>query len=166
MVEEAVVGVQKSAAIQFVRGSWPERIKGFNRFGMTQEIVREENGVIRESGYLSFMTSSPEKNSDQGWKAFTDRPQQPHISPWRAASLPPSGYRWALERQSLPADATWMDCPALMERFRGRDVALEEPRRPQAFAERGERVIPHSSLRFGKASCGATPCRKPLYLHP
>jgi hypothetical protein len=125
LVEEAATGVLSSTAVQFVSGSWPERIKGFNRFGMTQEIVHEENGVVRESGYLSFMTSSPEKNSDQAWRAFTDRPRNLTLAV-SCGLASGSGYRWALERQAVPAESTWMDCPSLMEKFRRRNVALED----------------------------------------
>ena len=125
MVEEVASGALSSTAVQFVSGSWPERIKGFNRFGMTQEIVREENGVIRESGYLSFMTSSPEKNSEQAWRALADRPRNLTLAV-ACGTASESGYRWALDHQAVPAAATWMDCPALMEKFRSHEVALED----------------------------------------
>ncbi len=125
LVEEALAGSKCTTAVQFVSGSWPDRINGFNRFGMTQEVVREENGTIRESGYLSFMTSSPEKNSDQAWQAFAGHPHDLSLAV-ACGMASTAGYRWALEHKTVPAAATWMDCPSLMERFRSQDVALRE----------------------------------------
>ena len=117
LLVEDVVSVGASAtAIQFVSGSWPERVKGFNRFGMTQETVSEENGAVRESAYLSFMTSSPEKNSDQAWRAFAGHPRDLMLAV-AFGKASGSGYRWSLDHQSIPSAATWMDCPALMEKF-------------------------------------------------
>jgi hypothetical protein len=125
LLEEASAGSTCTTAVQFVSGSWPERIKGFNRFGMTQEVVREEGGAIRESGYLSFMTSSPEKNSDQAWQAFADHPRILTLAVACGLASAES-YRWALEHKTVPVEATWMDCPSLMERFRSQDMALRE----------------------------------------
>lgn len=72
-LEEVEYREHKCTAIQLCGGSWPERIRGFNRYGMTQEAVREEAGVALEGAYFSFMTSSPEKDPDQAWRAFADR---------------------------------------------------------------------------------------------
>jgi hypothetical protein len=125
LLEEAPAGSDCTTAVQFVSGSWPDRIRGFNRFGMTQEVVREENGAVRESGYLSFMTSSPEKSSDQAWQAFADHSRNLTLAV-ACGSASTTGYRWALEHKTVPAEDTWMDCPSLMERFRNQDVALRE----------------------------------------
>jgi hypothetical protein len=123
LVEEAASGA--ATAIQFVSGSWPDRLKGFNRFGMTQEVVLEENGSVRESGYISFMTSSPEKNSDQAYRAFTERPRMLTLAV-ACGLASPSGYRWSLEHPSIAPEATWLDGPSLMEKFRGQEVALHD----------------------------------------
>src|SRR5580693_3641749 len=58
MVEQSVSGASRTTVLQFSGGSWPDRLRGFNRFGMTQEVVREEGSTILESAYLSFMTSA------------------------------------------------------------------------------------------------------------
>ena len=57
MVEQTGAGSSRASFIQCASGSLPERLKGFNRFGMAQEAVHEEAGNIVESAYLSFMTS-------------------------------------------------------------------------------------------------------------
>jgi hypothetical protein len=105
-------------ALQFVSGSWPERLKGFNRFGMTQEAVREEGALLAESAYLSFMTSSPEKNFDQARKAFLDAPAALAITAAHGAATR-SGYGAAIDRLTAPAGFTWQRCSELMERLRG-----------------------------------------------
>lgn len=38
MAEELAAGTGRTSAIQFSAGSWPDRIGGCNRFGMTQEL--------------------------------------------------------------------------------------------------------------------------------
>lgn len=147
LLEDAVSGSLCSSAVQFVSGSWPERIKGFNRFGMTQEIMHEENGAVLESGYLSFMTSSPEKNSDQAWHAFADRPRSLNLAV-ACGLASETGYRWALEHLAAPNDATWLDCPSLMDKFRSRDVALADSGIPTGK----DRVYPTFLLSVRKAA--------------
>jgi hypothetical protein len=147
-VEEEPAGYACTTAVQFVGGSWPDRIKGLNRFGMTQEVVREESGAVRESAYLSLMTSSPEKNSDQAWQAFADRPRNLTLAV-ACGLVSATGYRWALERKTVPAEATWMDCPSLMERFRGQQAALREGVRPDGSAH--ESVYPTFLISVRKA---------------
>lgn len=69
-LEDAAIAEGGVTALRFVGGSWPERLKGFNRFGMTEETVRMEHGAIAESSYLGFMTSCPEKNLHEAEAAF------------------------------------------------------------------------------------------------
>jgi hypothetical protein len=155
LVEEIESGGAVTTAIQFVSGSWPERVKGFNRFGMTQEIVREENGAVRQSTYLSFMTSSPEKNSDQAWRSFAERPRNLMLAVASGVASS-SGYRWALDHQSIPSGATWMDCPALMQKFR------TEKSRAEKF-ETDKLPAPDSGERTGVS--GVKACVYPTFLH-
>ena len=61
--------------LEFAAGSWPERLKGFNRFGATRETVREENRAVVESAYVSFMASSREKNFSEARQAFQSTPE-------------------------------------------------------------------------------------------
>src|SRR4029079_8411529 len=62
VVEESALGKGTVTRLEFAAGTWPQQLKGFNRFGATRETVREENGALVESAYVSFMASSREKN--------------------------------------------------------------------------------------------------------
>lgn len=119
MVEELTSGSSRTAVLQFSGGSWPDHLKGFNRFGMTQEAVREQAGIVAESAYFSFMTSSPEKNSDEAWRAFNDRSRQLGIAVARGDANP-EGYRCSIDHEIAPAACTWLDCPKLMDDLRSR----------------------------------------------
>ena len=100
------------SAIQFVSGSWPEKLRGFNRYGMVQEAVRRDAGAAVESAYFSFMTSSAEKNLDQAKKSYLERGSQQPVSVARGHAKP-AAYASALDHLTLPAKYTWMDCPRL-----------------------------------------------------
>lgn len=137
MVEDLAAGRGRTSAIQFSAGSWPDRISGFNRFGMTQEVMRQEDGMIAESAYFSFMTRSPEKNDEQAWRAFTEPSRVPTLAVARGAATQ-SSYAFALEHLLAPQGCTWMDCPRLMSMLRDRGGAS-----PRAAAnERTERAYP------------------------
>jgi hypothetical protein len=137
MVEELAAGTGRTSAIQFSAGSWPDRISGFNRFGMTQEVMRHEDGAIAESAYFSFMTRSPEKNDEQAWRAFTEPSRVPTLAVARGAATQ-SSYAFALEHLLAPQGCTWMDCPRLMSMLRDRNGSS-----PRAAAnERTERAYP------------------------
>jgi hypothetical protein len=123
--EQSAAGPSAVSTIQFVSGSWPERLKGFNRFGMVQEAVREESGAAVESAYLSFMTSSAEKNLDQAKKSFAERSAAQPISIAHGRARV-SGYAAALDHLSVPAKCTWADCPRLMVEMRDRLSPLTE----------------------------------------
>jgi hypothetical protein len=125
MVEQSVAGTSRVSSIQFTSGSWPERLKGFNRFGMAQEAVREEAGVATESAYLSFMTSSAEKNLDQAKKAYAERTAMQPISVAHGEARR-AGYASALDHLTVPAQSTWADCPRLMIEMRDRLSPLKE----------------------------------------
>ena len=137
MVEELAAGTGRTSAIQFSAGSWPDRIGGFNRFGMTQEVTRHEDGAIAESAYFSFMTRSPEKNDEQAWRAFSEPSSVPILAVARGSATQ-SSYAFALEHLLAPQGCTWMDCPRLMSMLRDRNGSS-----PRAAAnERTERAYP------------------------
>lgn len=125
MVEQSTAGSSGVSSIQLSSGSWPERLKGFNRFGMAQEAVREESGVAAESAYLSFMTSSAEKNLDQAKRSFAEQAnaQQISVAHGRARR---SGYASALDHLTVPEKSTWADCPRLIGEMRDRLSPLKE----------------------------------------
>lgn len=118
-VEEVASGTRRMTAIQFSGGSWPERVRGLNRFGMTQEIIDEEAGAVVESAYMCFMTSSPEKNADQAWRAFADRSRGMILAVARGVSTP-TRYRSVLEHVPAPEGSTWMDCTQLIDILQGK----------------------------------------------
>jgi hypothetical protein len=117
MVEELVAGTGCASAIQFSGGSWPDRIKGYNRYGMTQEVVHREEGVVTESAYCSFLTTAPEKSADQAWRAFADPARTLHLAVARGAATR-TNYASTLEHLAAPEGSTWMDCPRLMMMLR------------------------------------------------
>jgi hypothetical protein len=122
MIEQSPAGV---SAIQFVSGSWPERLKGFNRFGMVQEAVREASGAAVETAYFSFMTSSAEKSLDQAKKSYSERSGQQPVSVAHGRALPTS-YASALDHLTFPATYTWLDCPRLMTEMKARLSPVKE----------------------------------------
>jgi hypothetical protein len=125
MVEQAVSGTSRTTVLQFSGGSWPERLRGFNRFGMTREEVREEGAAILESAYLSFMTSSAEKSIEQARQAFEDTSR---VMPITVAhgNATRSGYSSALDRLTASARYTWSNAAQLLEEIRGRVSAERE----------------------------------------
>jgi hypothetical protein len=136
MVEQSASGASTVSSIQFASGSWPDRLKGFNRFGMVQEAVREEGGNVTESAYLSMMTSSSEKNLEQAKQSFTARAgaQQISVAHGRARL---SGYASVLDHLTVPGHPTWADCPRLMVELGNRLSPLSEyassPNRTSAY---------------------------------
>jgi hypothetical protein len=122
-VEEAVCAGRRTTAIQFCGGSWPQRVRGINRFGITQELIHEEAGAVVESNYMCFMTSSPEKNSDQAWHAFADRSRAMILAVARGVSTRTS-YRAAFEHVPAPDGSTWMDCAQLIDLLRSKAVTF------------------------------------------
>jgi hypothetical protein len=119
MFEQAVSGSTRTTALQFSGGSWPDRLRGFNRFGMTQEAVRTEDAVVEESAYLSFMTTSNDKNFDQARKAFEDQTSSLPIAVAHG-QVKRSGYVSALDRLTASASYTWCDCARLIAEIRTR----------------------------------------------
>ncbi len=125
MVEQSAAGSARVSTIQFSGGSWPERLKGFNRFGMAQEAVRAEDGSIAESAYLSFMTSSAEKNFDQAKQSYMERAEAQQISVAHGHARR-SGYSSALDHLTLLSRSTWADCPRLIVELKDRLSPLKE----------------------------------------
>jgi len=158
--EDLVAGSSRTTAIQFACGSWPERINGFNRFGMTQEVVLEEDGAVAESAYLCFMTSSPEATSDQAWRAFADPTRTMKLSVARGVARR-THYQWALEHTPAPAGSTWQDSPQLMETLRH-----ESPGPPEfAASETAERAYPTFLHAVRGAMAGGRPTAQCTFMH-
>jgi hypothetical protein len=117
-IEQYSAGRATTVAMQFYAGSWPARLKGFNRFGMTQEAVHQDAGNIVESAYLSFMTSSPEKDMNQARQSFTGAPRPLSFSVSHGRSTREE-YSAVVDRLSMPGSHTWFDCGQIAESLRG-----------------------------------------------
>ena len=79
--------------------------------------MRHENGALVESAYLSFMTSSPEKNAEQAWQAFADTSRGLNLAVAHGTAAPTS-YASTLEHLAAPEGCTYLDCPRLMTMLR------------------------------------------------
>ena len=119
--ETAVTGLQLAA------GSWPERLKGFNRYGATQEVVREEKGAVIESAYVSFMATSREKGLADARKAFASQAgmQMFTVARGRATS---AGCAFGLQHQMLAAKYTWCNSMAVLDQLAGKTPLAPEER--------------------------------------
>ncbi len=107
-VEQRAAGNASTVAVQFCAGSWPDRLRGFNRFGMTQEKVQVEEGRIVESNYLSFMTSSPEKNLAQAKQSFVESKSVSFSADHGRTAE--GEYTSVVDHIALSGAHTWFDC--------------------------------------------------------
>jgi hypothetical protein len=108
--EAAVTGLQLTA------GSSPERLRGLNRYGATQEVVREEHGAIAESAYVSFMATSREKGLADARKAFTEQ-QGTQMFTVARGKASANGCTFGLQHLMLDAKSTWSNAIALLDRL-------------------------------------------------
>src|SRR5215831_11921614 len=61
-----------AVGLRFAAGSWPERARGLNRFGVLEETVIERGGV-REIAFAGLITRSMEKTLEQARHAFDNQ---------------------------------------------------------------------------------------------
>jgi hypothetical protein len=108
-VEQTLIGGAAVTRLEFAAGSWPERLKGFNRFGATRETVREENGGVVESAYVSFMASSREQNFTEAREAFRRAPESLPLAVARGRSTS-AGCAFAIEHRAAPGNYSWRNC--------------------------------------------------------
>lgn len=112
-IERALDDETTWTAVQFVAGSWPDRLKGFNRFGATQELIREEQGIVRESGYLSFMTRSRESDMKEARNALNSQIASQTFTFARGRSTD-QGCAFTVEYRNIGAGWTWRNCADLL----------------------------------------------------
>jgi hypothetical protein len=124
LVEQLTGETTSATAIQLAGGSWPESLRGFNRFGMTQEVVSEEKGAIVESAYVSFMTGSSEKTLDQAKSSFRATKDGTPVSVARGSSNRVECYS-CVEHVAVPAQRTWLDCPQMMKELLSQAPSME-----------------------------------------
>lgn len=118
-IEECGTGECGSVGLQFGAGSWPERLKGFNRFGMTQEVVKFEHCRIAESAYLSFMTTCRERNFSEAEQAFHHTAERLPVTVACGQSTT-AGFVGTIRREAVDPHLAWPDSPQLIEELRGR----------------------------------------------
>lgn len=114
--EEATDGECAGVGLQFGAGSLPDRLRGFNRFGMTQEVVRTQHGTIVESAYSSFMTVCGENSVSQARQAFRDSAERLHLTIAQGRSTR-AGSTANIRHETAAANLSWTDCPTLLEQF-------------------------------------------------
>ncbi|MBV8895698.1 MAG: hypothetical protein JO051_04235 [Acidobacteriaceae bacterium] len=124
-IENSAAPDASVTALQFAAGSWPERLKGFNRFGMTQEIVREQGGAVAESAYISFMSSSPEKDLAEARQAFASQAVVPLTIALGRSSA--QGSCAQVQHDKVPGAYTWRNCQDIANRLRSQVPASLAP---------------------------------------
>jgi hypothetical protein len=65
-------GADTAVGLQFAAGSWPDRARGLNRFGILEEAVIERGGV-REIAFAGLITRSMEKTLEQAKHALDNQ---------------------------------------------------------------------------------------------
>jgi hypothetical protein len=109
VIEEDTCRECTVTGLQFAAGSWPDRLKGFNRFGVSREAVREENGAVVESAYVSCMAACVEKNFVEARQAFTGAQELLPFTIARGRSTV-TGCASQVERRMAPAKYSWCNC--------------------------------------------------------
>lgn len=145
--------------LEFAAGTWPERLRGFNRFGATRETVREENCTVAESSYVSFMASSREKNFSEARKAFADSPDAVPLTIARGISTH-AGCTFAIEHCAAPANSSWRNCLELTNTFDR--FPLSPATQPEGFSGQ---ALPTFLFAVRNAMLARTPETTTPYVH-
>jgi hypothetical protein len=119
LVEQNGAAQERATALQFCAGSWPDRLKGFNRFGLAQEVVRDDRARILESAYLSFMTTSAEKNFSEARSAFQNSAAGLTFSVAHGHSTPGASES-KIDRLPVAGHFDWKRSSQVVDEFRGR----------------------------------------------
>jgi len=157
-VEQTTVEGSTITRLEFAAGSWPERLKGFNRFGATRETVREENRAIVESAYVSFMASSREKNFGEARRAFASAPESLPLTVARGRSTS-AGCAFAIDHRTAPGNYSWRNCLDLAGEFDGL------PLPPPAPLEEYTRALPTFLFALHRAMLTDSPAATTRYTH-
>jgi hypothetical protein len=103
-------------AIQFAAGSWPDRARGLNRFGMTRELHSPSR-----SEWLSFMTSSPEHSFRQARRSlFSGSGDSLLTLTASRGEISNSSRAWGQTRLELPGNPLWLETPRLADTVHSR----------------------------------------------
>ena len=149
-----------AVALQFGAGTWPDRLKGFNRFGITQEIVRTEQGRLTQSSYCSFMTTSREANLSQAEQSFRSSIDSMPLTVGYGQSTA-DGCTDSIDHESVPVTFSWSDCPKLMDELRGRKPAAS----PRSAQPSQRSVLPTFLYAVRRAILSGLPRTSVIYTH-
>lgn len=142
-------------SIGFAGGSWPERAKGFNRLGLIQEHVVENDSAVHEARYFGFMTSSPEESIGEVKRASDGQRQGIPISAI-LGSINSGRYRSRLTHLNVAPSMNWGNVrdflPLVRQAFtrgapRCRSVEIPANASAQPFLFTLARAIRSSQLR-------------------
>ena len=123
---KTVVDAHTTTRLEFAAGTWPERLEGFNRFGVTRETVQEESGTLVESSYVSFMASSREKTFSDAREALRNTPASQPLTVARGRSTA-AGCAFRIEHCTAPENSSWRNCLELANSFEGLPLPQIEP---------------------------------------
>jgi hypothetical protein len=112
--EQAKQNESALTALQFIAGSWPDRLHGFNRFGAIREIVREEGKAVTPSAYAGFIATSQEKGLADARKAFAS-PTQGQVFTVAFGRATATGCTFLMQQLALDAKLCWTDCADLLD---------------------------------------------------
>jgi hypothetical protein len=123
-----------AVALQFAAGSWPERARGLNRFGIWREAVLERAGEPAEIAFSGLITHSPEQTLADARTAFTSNPSRPEAIVARGNISGGTMQTW-VDRVQLSPGCVWTGAgPALCE------VSRQAPGGPVRETEGGGAV--------------------------
>ena len=160
IVEQGVNPEGAVTGLQFGAGSWPDQLKGFNRFGMTEEVVRENRSGIAESAYLSFMTTAREKNFSEARDAYLASPNTLVLTVAHGRSTA-SASTAEIEQRQEPANYAWSKCPDLIDRLR-RELPFTNA---SVSAEHPGRALPTFLFSVRRAILNGPGKNTDLYVH-
>ena len=157
--EQTAVDGATVTRLEFAAGSWPDRLKGFNRFGATRETVREVNRSVVKSAYMSFMASGHEKTFGEARQAFANAPESLPLTVAHGRSTS-AGCAVAIEHRTAPANYSWRNCPDLLSEFAGLPLPPAT-----AIEEYPVRVLPTFLFALHRAILTDAPATTTLYTH-
>jgi hypothetical protein len=123
--------------IQFGAGSWPESARGLNRLGLIEEETTESRrGELAECSYFAFMTTSPEKSTEQAMRALEAHGATiPYVA---AEGVGRKGsFLSTVSRVELPSRINWRDYPRITDQVRAAIASGTDTKRAE------KRLGPH-----------------------
>ncbi len=124
-VEAAQQVDSRATALQFAAGSWPERARGLNRFGVWREAIVEREGHPPNLAFGGLMTKSREENFEQAKNALTAAAPYAEAIMARGESRNGALRTW-VESIDLPAGSNWSTLSATLDGAMRRAPRAEE----------------------------------------